>query len=227
MRGTTSGHGSCSWMVEAVGQMRHPRGAVRRGSAGGDDEPCGGGRGPTSGCRSSLRHPRHAARRRLRPGALAARLFDVFISIVSIVDENRIWFKSHHGFDVDQIGRDPGLCASAILQDGPPMVTDAAADPVPWPTPSLPSNRAPGGEAGGKDDSLRSSAPTLRHSMPSPVHTLVPRRHMRHGPVAFLARRAVPSVAHGTASRSGSPAHGISISTQPEVGEERDGGIVL
>ena len=47
--------------------------------------------------------------------ALAARFFEVPISIVSIVDEHRIWFKSHHGIDAEEIGRDPGLCASAML----------------------------------------------------------------------------------------------------------------
>ena len=51
--------------------------------------------------------------------AIAARLFGVPIAIVSIVDEDRIWFKSHHGLDVREIGRDPGLCASAILTDTP------------------------------------------------------------------------------------------------------------
>jgi len=61
--------------------------------------------------------------------ALAARLFDVPISIVSIVDTDRIWFKSHHGLDVDEIGREPGLCASAILHSEPHLVTDAAIDP--------------------------------------------------------------------------------------------------
>lgn len=61
--------------------------------------------------------------------ALAARLFDVPISIVSIVDTDRIWFKSHHGLDADQIGRDPGLCASAILQDEPWVVSNAITDP--------------------------------------------------------------------------------------------------
>jgi signal transduction histidine kinase len=60
---------------------------------------------------------------------LAARVFDVPIAIVSIVDEDRIWFKSHHGVDVDEVGRDPGLCASAILQDDPWIVGDAASDP--------------------------------------------------------------------------------------------------
>ena len=33
--------------------------------------------------------------------SLAARIFDVPISIVSIVDHDRIWFKSHHGIDVE------------------------------------------------------------------------------------------------------------------------------
>src|SRR4028119_1269385 len=61
--------------------------------------------------------------------ALASRLLRVPISIVSIVDTDRIWFKSRHGIDVEQVDREPGLCASAILQEGPWLVTDAAADP--------------------------------------------------------------------------------------------------
>lgn len=61
--------------------------------------------------------------------ALAARLFHVPIAVVSIVDTDRIWFKSRHGLEVSEIGRDPGLCASAILQDGPYVVEDAAVDP--------------------------------------------------------------------------------------------------
>lgn len=61
--------------------------------------------------------------------ALAARRFGVPISIISIVDEDRIWFKSHHGLPVNQISRDPGLCASAILSDVPHILTDAGIDP--------------------------------------------------------------------------------------------------
>ena len=61
--------------------------------------------------------------------ALAARRFGVPISIISIVDEDRIWFKSHHGLPVNQIGRDPGLCASAILTNDPHILTDAKVDP--------------------------------------------------------------------------------------------------
>ena len=61
--------------------------------------------------------------------ALAARRFGVPISIISIVDEDRIWFKSHHGVPVSEIGRDPGLCASAILSDVPHILNDASIDP--------------------------------------------------------------------------------------------------
>ena len=61
--------------------------------------------------------------------ALAARLFSVPIAIVSVVDQDRIWFKSHHGLDVDEVDREPGLCASAILQDEPWIVEDARLDP--------------------------------------------------------------------------------------------------
>ena len=61
--------------------------------------------------------------------ALAARRFGVPISIISIVDEDRIWFKSHHGVPVKEIGRDPGLCASAILSDAPHILNDASVDP--------------------------------------------------------------------------------------------------
>ncbi len=60
--------------------------------------------------------------------AIAARLFGVPIAIVSIVDEDRIWFKSHHGLDIREIGRDPGLCASAILTDTPWVIENAETD---------------------------------------------------------------------------------------------------
>jgi two-component sensor histidine kinase len=60
--------------------------------------------------------------------ALAAKIFAVPISIISLVDHDRIWFKSHHGLDVRQIGRDPGLCASAILDDTPYILADARED---------------------------------------------------------------------------------------------------
>jgi two-component sensor histidine kinase len=63
-----------------------------------------------------------------RVTAIAARRFGVPISIISIVDHDRIWFKSHHGLNVEQIGRDPGLCASAILNIEPHIITNASKD---------------------------------------------------------------------------------------------------
>jgi len=61
--------------------------------------------------------------------ALAATLFKVPIAIISLVDTDRIWFKSHYGLSINQINRDPGLCASAILSDDVYVVENAAADP--------------------------------------------------------------------------------------------------
>ncbi len=65
-----------------------------------------------------------------RVTALAARRFNVPITIVSIADNDRIRFKSHHGLPVEQIGRDPGLCASAILTSEPHVLEDAVLDPL-------------------------------------------------------------------------------------------------
>ncbi|MCU1564198.1 MAG: eukaryotic-like serine/threonine-protein kinase [Arthrobacter sp.] len=64
-----------------------------------------------------------------RIAGLAARMFSVPVAIVSVVDQDRIWFKAHHGTDVSEIGRDPGLCASAILQDETWVIENAATDP--------------------------------------------------------------------------------------------------
>jgi GAF domain-containing protein len=61
---------------------------------------------------------------------LASVMLDMPISIVSLVDHDRIWFKSAAGLEgVDQIDREPGLCASAILADEPWIVEDAKSDP--------------------------------------------------------------------------------------------------
>lgn len=62
--------------------------------------------------------------------AFASKVFNIPIVIISLVDTDRIWFKSHHGLEgVEQIGRDPGLCASAILSDEIYLVEDAKRDP--------------------------------------------------------------------------------------------------
>jgi GAF domain-containing protein len=61
--------------------------------------------------------------------SLAAKVFNVPIAIISLVDTDRIWFKSSHGLDVDQISRDPGLCSSAIMSDEIYVVENACIDP--------------------------------------------------------------------------------------------------
>lgn len=60
--------------------------------------------------------------------AIASELLRVPIAIVSLVDHDRIWFKSHHGLDVCESGRDIGLCASAILSPDFYQITDAKVD---------------------------------------------------------------------------------------------------
>jgi len=65
-----------------------------------------------------------------RIAALAARWFDTPIATVSIVDEDRVWFKASRGLQgVTQVDRRPGLCASAIQQGDPYVVSDALTDP--------------------------------------------------------------------------------------------------
>ncbi|MCZ9348769.1 GAF domain-containing protein [Streptomyces mutabilis] len=66
-----------------------------------------------------------------RVAALAARLFEVPVATVTIVDEDRIWFKATHGLEgVSEIGRDPGLCASAVLTDDATVIPDTLLNPV-------------------------------------------------------------------------------------------------
>ncbi|QED36679.1 GAF domain-containing protein [Antarcticibacterium arcticum] len=61
---------------------------------------------------------------------LASKMFNVPIAIISIVDEDRIWFKSQYGLEgVKQIDREPGLCASAILSKDVYLVENAIEDP--------------------------------------------------------------------------------------------------
>jgi signal transduction histidine kinase len=61
--------------------------------------------------------------------SLASQLFNVPIAIASLVDTDRIWFKSHHGLDVQEVDRELGLCASAIINNVPYVLNDASIDP--------------------------------------------------------------------------------------------------
>ena len=59
---------------------------------------------------------------------MAKRLFNVPIALVSLVDENRQWFKSCVGLPVSETPRDISFCGHAILGDGVFIIPDAAAD---------------------------------------------------------------------------------------------------
>ena len=61
---------------------------------------------------------------------VAANVFGTPIATVTIVDVDRVWFAATEGLEgVRQIGTEPGLCASAVLERGPYVVDDAAVDP--------------------------------------------------------------------------------------------------
>jgi len=61
--------------------------------------------------------------------ALDSKIFNVPIAILSLVDTDRIWFKSHYDLEINEIDKHPGLCASAILYDDIYLVEDARNDP--------------------------------------------------------------------------------------------------
>lgn len=59
---------------------------------------------------------------------LARRLFGVPIALVSLVDDNRQWFKSRSGLDVSETSRDISFCGHAILGDDVFQIADASKD---------------------------------------------------------------------------------------------------
>jgi formate hydrogenlyase transcriptional activator len=63
-----------------------------------------------------------------RIAEMAANFFHVPMAGVSLVDENRVWFKSRVGINVHQTARDAGLCSSAMLSQGVYHLSDAAHD---------------------------------------------------------------------------------------------------
>ena len=59
---------------------------------------------------------------------VACTTFDVPVALVTLVDAERQWFKSHHGIDLTETHRDMSMCAHAILGDDVFVITDALRD---------------------------------------------------------------------------------------------------
>ncbi len=60
---------------------------------------------------------------------LAANMIGTPIALMDLVDENRVWSKSHFGTEVTEYGINLGFCSSLILGDAPYIIEDAKSDP--------------------------------------------------------------------------------------------------
>lgn len=59
---------------------------------------------------------------------LAAHICETPIALISLVDEDRQWFKSRLGLSLSETSRDISFCAHAITTDGLLIVPDATKD---------------------------------------------------------------------------------------------------
>ncbi len=59
---------------------------------------------------------------------IAAQMLDMPIALVSLVDDDRQWFKSRVGLDAEQTSRDVSFCTHALLQDKTLRVPNALED---------------------------------------------------------------------------------------------------
>ncbi|SDJ51153.1 sensor domain-containing diguanylate cyclase [Salimicrobium halophilum] len=60
---------------------------------------------------------------------LVTELVNVPVAMISLVDADRIWFKSTYGVEIEEVKRRPGLCDRVIVQDELYVVEHASKDP--------------------------------------------------------------------------------------------------
>lgn len=60
--------------------------------------------------------------------AFAAKEFNVSIALISLVDKDRLWFKSRVGVKADEVWNDMSFCASTITASQTLVVEDALDD---------------------------------------------------------------------------------------------------
>lgn len=63
-----------------------------------------------------------------RHARIAAAALDAPIALVTLIDRDRQWYKSHFGFDFSETSRDVGFCSHAILGSEPLVIPDALQD---------------------------------------------------------------------------------------------------
>ncbi|RYH03958.1 GAF domain-containing protein [Salipiger sp. IMCC34102] len=61
--------------------------------------------------------------------ALASAICETRVALVSLVDEDRQWFKAGHGTDLTDTSRDEAICGHALLQDDILEIEDTIEDP--------------------------------------------------------------------------------------------------
>ena len=60
---------------------------------------------------------------------IAVKLFDVPISLVSLVDKDRQWFKSCYGLNISSTSRTESFCSVVIEKNEPMIINDTYEDP--------------------------------------------------------------------------------------------------
>lgn len=60
--------------------------------------------------------------------ALASHLAGTPVALVSLVDEHRQWFKSHHGLAATETPREVSFCGHVVAEGAPLLVADASQD---------------------------------------------------------------------------------------------------